>query len=406
MPISITQTQGIFVVLSAAFLLAVLVLTIRRLGQTSEHPTGRSGYRVFFYCLIAVSGLYSYLVFPAYYQHKVAAAALELATADDKNKFITARNFLKDDDEISKNKKLMKTLATSALAKSAMSNLEFISAIASLHPRAVATPLVYGGIFSTLLSTELDGDSVYLRGTSSLNARADLFGLLSVKFGDFPDRMYLMSLKRVGEVRDELQAESANSKVPGVGGILEAIANADPAPTTKKEVRSCPVDLGNVDMDKLEKAFAVVKAAGFNDTGKPTMEQYRSYIDLVRTKSLPKLPAVLCIAARTQNLEAVKLLIADGANVNERCTTLAYKGEVESRQVALHHAVTFYSLDVAKELVSAGADVNIVDSRCETALDIVEDTSVIAFGANKENRKPLRDFLISVGGKNGRAIGH
>jgi ankyrin repeat protein len=100
-------------------------------------------------------------------------------------------------------------------------------------------------------------------------------------------------------------------------------------------------------------------------------------------------------AARVGQIEALKVLIKRGADLNATWDTVATG---DGRWSALHIAVNGGHVEAAKVLLEAGADINFKSVRGETPLDRV----VYHNRPDSPNTPQLIDLLRAHGGKSGK----
>ncbi len=81
----------------------------------------------------------------------------------------------------------------------------------------------------------------------------------------------------------------------------------------------------------------------------------------IKESGYPGRTLLQCAAAESGNIDIVKVLIQNGADVN---------AVDENKQSALHHAAEYGDVELAKVLLENGADVNAIDGDENTALHI------------------------------------
>lgn len=100
-------------------------------------------------------------------------------------------------------------------------------------------------------------------------------------------------------------------------------------------------------------------------------------------------------AIKENNISSVQTLIDDGANLNQLCEDEGSTDEIFCKYTPLGLAIQNTSLEIAKLLIQAGADVNAKFVMTESLLPITE---VSALGlAIKNGDEPMVELLLEHG---------
>ncbi len=105
-----------------------------------------------------------------------------------------------------------------------------------------------------------------------------------------------------------------------------------------------------------------------------------------KTGKTPLMEAAECAWALPEvQVEAIRMLLAAGAKVNEACSK---EGGDHSGWTPLHFAASSGSLEAARVLIEKGADVNLKTAKGETALALAEDRREVREYLDPLTKKP------------------
>lgn len=186
----------------------------------------------------------------------------------------------------------------------------------------------------------------------------------SVVAAAFSSKEFLVSAIQYGLLDEESLGDAVNTAAANAdNALLTALWQICPKYLATNKLRTIDSDLYYIQSSAKPLFWSIRN--GHNQTTKCLLD-----LGVSSNEKLDSFgnDSYLQLAVRCGNIEGIKLLISNKANVNHQNTLC---------QTALHTAAHRSDLEAMKILITYGADIELIDDKGKKALDIVTDESVL-----------------------------